>query len=1031
MNTTIKDAKKFTPKDKTFRKQTKIISKSRGSNSKNPQNRARKPNKQGDIKCHLCAQLGHKRDVCPLMCNNKSCSKGNHLATDCYHLKKTEIVCHHCNTKGHKKSDCPKYDIVCALCKEKGHKRTACPDACNRDGCVRNQHTRLRCYYTQKNCSIPNIAEHISDEEDRTDALTDIQQEQRDIELSNKVNYQNIVDLNNKNEKELPNLINDCSDQATVLGEDLANKTMADFIQEIEGEPVEGPQLPFVEEGPELTCQPIYNPFDDISGDSDDSWFEFNYKQPFKWYEWRWLLQRFGWFKETKGRIPISLKYKLDTYIGVIRGYPGYMSFMQAVKLDEDVLNYCNHVFREDVVQKRVLDVSMYYWYTTTHAINTLEQASYVYNREITIQMESSKRLHTPIPIHIPWKGIAKVIIGCVVACVGVGYWRRAQNKQMAKNWKAVCGQKSLFPALGEHWVYIEEMLKVLPGFATLLDILENYKYGRNSEWHRRSMSKKFSARLIDHLHYNRSCESQNQNFYNIWVATGMWTPLNDTVDYVTNPRLLCSQIPYVKDMISQSASDIKEVYYYGICYNLSHFICPANTVENMKSSVFNRVLCVANTVTTERCQRDLTAALKLFCPAFDLLDKKEEWFSKLKTIQKYAILRDRLRESEGKCFTYIPASIKIDESLWGKDKRIPRFLCNLSGHWHDLLGSCFDQLSTFLTDGFFSGDDYCKINGQLITLTFAHGYTNLRLDKWFNSHLYRYGLHIICMGDDMMAIDNRSRTRFIECDFSKYDRTQNSYLLALFWRFLSKLGLHEISEVHQQMYKCKIKLPNYENHSMHSLNYQLEDVRMRYTGEAATCLANSVTNFLITALALTSEDPEQYYKDCGVLPKLYYKEAYTTFLKGVWLLGTDGLYHWTKLPSMFGKFGKSLTDPLSLYSKKHSTQRRYAQFLYCQLLGYGKFANNQFYRSIEKEIHRLTHERIGDKVNLIHHPWEIKNCEVVADVTEDFFNFVYVRYGFTDFDLLRIVEKYQSIQSIPCLFRSHELAFMSERDYG
>jgi hypothetical protein len=205
----------------------------------------------------------------------------------------------------------------------------------------------------------------------------------------------------------------------------------------------------------------------------------------------------------------------------------------------------------------------------------------------------------------------------------------------------------------------------------------------------------------------------------------------------------------------------------------------------------------------------------------------------------------------------------------------------------------------------------------------------------------------------------------------------------------------------------------------------------MRFTGEAATCLANTITNFLITMLALTSEDPTQTYCDCGVIPKLYYKDRYTTFLKGVWLIGDDQQYHWTKLPSFLSKFGKTLTDPLTCFSRKHSVSRRYCQFLYGQIMGYGAFANNSFYKTIETEIHRLCFQRISNKVKLAWNPWEIKITDNPADVTADFLDFCFQRYKMTDFEMQKIIAVYQNMKQIPCLFHSPEMTEMGRRDYG
>jgi hypothetical protein len=899
-----------------------------------------------------------------------------------------------------------KKPFVCRLCGQPNHKMKQCPDICKRMGCKPN-HSRVKCW------KLPNVIRNnaqirrsIDEENTRVIAINDVldDKEAQDlVDVMNNLPPTTEIEFHEARDIRGPQIIEEQPDQ-----EEQDGLTQEDLERMLDEDPENPPTLAEAVERERI-------------------WYNFQYKMPYKWYEWKWLLKRFGWHKQCWGRIPFKLKTILDHLIAPIKGYQGYLSYLQGLRNDDEVMKFVNQVGNQSIVEKRFGDVAMYYWSSVEQSTLIIDNVANVYNWDITRQTDGGKKLHLPMHLNIPWKSIFKWFITAIGILLGCRY--------VTRKYKSVgtFGKRSMLPFLGEAWVYVEELLKCIPGMATVIDMVENWQYGRSSSWHRRSMEKPFFARLQDHLLVNRAVESENVTKYNMWIETGVHTPYEECIDYISNTRLCASQIPYVPDQVYTLPSDRKEAYYHAICYNVDYFFAPCRNFENMEASLYTRVLDIPNSFTTAPMMQQLCALCDRLFPVYDPSYDDEAWYNSLKGLQKRNIMKHRVLATQGMIFNRVPAGIKVDEILFGKVKRVPRFLCNLSGHWLDMTGPCFSQLSEELAHGFFSGDDYFTVNGVKLTWSFAHGFTNVLLDKWYNSHIYRPGLHIICMGDDMMAIDNRGKTRFIECDFSKYDRTQNSYLLSLFWKFLNNLQLFGMEELHRELYQCKLALPKFKNQPRpYDNKYRvMDDVQMRFTGENATCLANTITNFLITALALTSLDPHQIYIDCGVLPKLYYKERYTTFLKGVWLLGVDDLYHWTKLPSMLCKFGKTLADPLAIYDKKFTLSQRYCQTLWSQFKGYGSFTNNWFYREIEKEVMRLTEGRISDSVHYECRPWEIDITQVSADVSSDFQRFCFERYGFTDYDLEVILRVYRDIDHIPCVFHSKLVSHLGLMDYG
>ena len=78
------------------------------------------------IKCHICGQVGHRKDVCPnydiKFCYR--CLSTSHEDRDC-----DQVKCFKCNKLGHKTNNCKLKDnklIICDSCHFLGHKKSEC-----------------------------------------------------------------------------------------------------------------------------------------------------------------------------------------------------------------------------------------------------------------------------------------------------------------------------------------------------------------------------------------------------------------------------------------------------------------------------------------------------------------------------------------------------------------------------------------------------------------------------------------------------------------------------------------------------------------------------------------------------------------------------------------------------------------------------------------------------------------------------------------------------------------------------------------
>jgi hypothetical protein len=175
------------------------------------------------------------------------------------------------------------------------------------------------------------------------------------------------------------------------------------------------------------------------------------------------------------------------------------------------------------------------------------------------------------------------------------------------------------------------------------------------------------------------------------------------------------------------------------------------------------------------------------------------------------------------------------------------------------------------------------------------------------------------------------------------------------------------------------------------------------------------------------------YFSRAGLVSKhqcFNIEEQGGVFLRGTFLLGTDGQYHWIRLPSFILKFGKTLTDPRTMFSKKWKADRSYQQALWSQLLGYGEMKSVSAYKRLKKIIKSKCPQAIKPADFNISDDWSIVSTgnHVISD--EEFEKFLHSRYKISLYDFHSLLDVIESIQYLPCMYYHQVLDALLETDY-
>jgi hypothetical protein len=181
-----------------------------------------------------------------------------------------------------------------------------------------------------------------------------------------------------------------------------------------------------------------------------------------------------------------------------------------------------------------------------------------------------------------------------------------------------------------------------------------------------------------------------------------------------------------------------------------------------------------------------------------------------------------------------------------------------------------------------------------------------------------------------------------------------------------------------------------------------------------------------VSSIALAYND-QNFYSSVGF--KVKYRESDkldVTFLRGVFLKGTDDCYHWTRLPSFILKFGKTFTNPQGVFPRHWSRERADAQMCYSQWLGYGH-PNNWFTQFIHFQVERICQ---GSQFQLIKNEYAVFG-DSLTDTPDDIFDeFIYDRYKLTRDDLEHYLLSYLKIEEVGVAITHPVLNILEKRDY-
>lgn len=604
--------------------------------------------------------------------------------------------------------------------------------------------------------------------------------------------------------------------------------------------------------------------------------------------------------------------------------------------------------------------------------------------------------------------------------------------------------------------IYIEELVKTIPGGWLLIGLLDAIVWWdwTKIKFHYNMRQMGFVDRLRYHLMVNQKTGIGDEAplveaYKSSTIFDKLTLPEEPTVNYtlaVLPPLSLPTPKPEYSSWLhatfenSNKRKDHREYKgFHPLCWGMTSLYKPAPSADNLQAAISFRVLAYPNSTMSVQMEDALVKLLPLFPFEPPSEEQKSLWFQNLKPAQKIRVARAENLLADGKRNSYRPGVfVKSDEMIAKQTKGFtPRLIVNVNPHYLNLLGCFTSELSKALALVWNKeAQPYCSIKGKTVSIYFACGATSRELGEWFTkAFISNVDIAIAVMGDDTIALVKRKDRTFLlaESDLSHFDRSVGTQALGIYFQWLRLLKCIEAADHNVSMYQESIL---WEHRSTRTHYEVPKDVAMRLTGEPATCLANSLLNGVISALAFALDD-DSIYKRAGFEVKKTVSTVFNrTFLKGVFLpadqhslFEEDQQFIWIRLPSFLCKFGKMLTDPLTLYPKSWSVMKKYRQALWSQWLGYGNMQNVWLYRQIGHEIKRLCFdsEDIPTPLDEYHVTMNDLHLPVLDSVWNDF---VLGRYGLSEDDQVSLVNTWKSIKYIPCVYTHPMLVRLLQVDY-
>lgn len=614
----------------------------------------------------------------------------------------------------------------------------------------------------------------------------------------------------------------------------------------------------------------------------------------------------------------------------------------------------------------------------------------------------------------------------------------------------------TMIPMFPNFSLVLEEVIKCIPffgwRFVSFIEYLINGNW-KTSNWHKKSMKWSYLTRIRKHKLVNMP-EQELKLAYRYFVETGVNTVYPSIVEELDDWSMPSRSLPKTSDNAPRPYATIQhpehrldfneQQPWYSLMWGVSNLVKNGNSYENQYACISERVNAHNNTVTDEETKQKF---IKLAVQVVLEHDDNPLFYAQLTGRQKVNMEQSREQIENGTVPETVQASIKGDELINGNDKSVPRFLCNLSGVDFYKMGKITSELTHWLATHSWNylGEGTLTLGGLVSHPYLTCGSTSNLLDAFIKRALSAdKGLWQLLMGDDTLLL-NRYNNTVLENDFSRYDRTQNDFLLSVPNLVLLANGYDELVEFRKQQYlkpvvfkthrKLRKPLPKLKTPSG-------EKPQMRMTGEAATCLDNSINNAFSTLIAIQAGgDITQEYARCGLVAKAIVTDTvmYSTFLKGVFLPDVNGDFRWVRLPSWICKFGKVLTDPFAVFKGTDKNEVARA-LLWAQFKGYGDMTNNWFYRRIAAHIERITGKPMVSAIEL--EKWQIEQTGATEDdgivqskveISDEVWDtFMMKRYKVSREMMENYLDTLEQISpsSLPCIYGNDLLQIMLVRDY-
>jgi len=625
------------------------------------------------------------------------------------------------------------------------------------------------------------------------------------------------------------------------------------------------------------------------------------------------------------------------------------------------------------------------------------------------------------------------VILAGVAAISSFGYYR---NMAAKNNYHAIL---PMFPKFS---AYLEEIIKILPFGWWIVAAIERLIYGnwRTYNWHKKSRNQGFFTRVRSHLALNSSTLTDRYAYY---VET-----LNPTINFPeiveenVDPKMPSARLPKLIQGEEFNVRTVDNLYprvdvrehegFFCFFYGVSHMVKPANSYENCSAAIFSRINKYENSEVDPIFMNAARKMLQHYLPKLSRVEMDpQDFFKGLSSRQRKNMLQAQqaLEEGAEPKKRYIRSQIKSDEVVCAKEKMVPRVIVNLSGIEFYQMGQITSEISTWLSEAWsYTG------NGRLgvIIPYFTCGATSKYINWFVNVCVESGAVGQLLMGDDTNLILPEGMC--LENDFSRFDRTQCDELRDLVNDLL--IDFPKLKENRKKMYsrQLKMRLRKISKSLPRFVDDKGKRVQMRYTGEPATCLDNSIINAVTTAVVyehvLDGGDWAEGYAKFGLVAKPQVRRLEgSTFLKGVFLRNTEDKYMWVRLPSFILKFGKTLTDYNTTYKKSKLENARLA--LHSQWSGYGDMRVNWFYTA----FHNIVMRCVGENKNVppaeVLAPWQVVQSKDGYISDEKWNGFMLERYNISVEEMQSFLSMFDHVtsDSLPIKYHSN-LLLKLERDY-